>query len=181
MSWDKAIKFTLRWEGGYVNHTVDKGGPTNRGITEKVLHSAYKSGLVKNDNIRTLSLDDAMTIYKTRYWSPYKWERYKEPVDMIMFDMTVNHGYKNAVKIAQRACVSLGKSIAIDGLWGAKTAAALSVLSLEAPYTLSKMLLTKRLNFYNDIVKNNPSQKVFLKGWRNRTYSLASSAGVYLN
>ena len=179
MSWNRAIQFTLRWEGGYVNHPLDKGGPTNRGITQAVLQSAYKSGLVKSNNIKTLSLNDAMTIYKARYWSPYKWEQYKEPVDMVMFDMTVNHGYKNAVKIAQRACVSLGCLIAVDGLWGNKTAAAMSALCYN-PLRLAKMLLIKRLNFYNDIVKNNPSQKVFLKGWQNRTYSLASTCGVVL-
>ena len=25
MSWEKAITFTLRWEGGYTNHPADKG------------------------------------------------------------------------------------------------------------------------------------------------------------
>ena len=40
MSWDKAITFALKWEGGYVNHKNDKGGPTNRGITQAVLTAA---------------------------------------------------------------------------------------------------------------------------------------------
>jgi lysozyme family protein len=28
----KLKPFILKWEGGYANHPLDKGGPTNKGI-----------------------------------------------------------------------------------------------------------------------------------------------------
>lgn len=178
MSWDRAIAFTLRWEGGYVNNPADKGGPTNRGITQGTLAAAYASGIVKHNNIKALTKSEAMSIYRARYWAPYYWGRYGEPVDMIMFDMTVNHGLGNAVRIAQRACASLGAFIVIDGKGGPKTRETLYTLAWKNGLVLSKMLITKRLAFYDRIVAARPSQKSFLKGWRNRTLALAKECGV---
>ena len=178
MSWDRAIAFTLRWEGGYVNNPADKGGPTNRGITQGTLAAAYASGIVKHCNIKALSKAEAMSIYHTKYWDPYDWGRYGEPVDMIMFDMAVNHGMGGAARIAQRACVSLGASIAIDGKWGPQTRGVLYEVAWKNGLALSKMLITKRLAFYDRIVAARPSQKSFLKGWRNRTFALAKECGV---
>lgn len=178
MSWDKAISFTLRWEGGLVNHPADKGGPTNRGITQGTLNHAHTSGLVGHNDIRVLSRAEACVIYRARYWQPHNWGRYGEPVDMIMFDITVNHGMGGAAKIAQRACVSCGAEVVIDGKWGPQTRDALYKLAWSAGLYLSKMLIIKRLNFYDKIVAANPSQKVFLQGWCNRTRALAKEAGI---
>lgn len=33
---DPALKFVLRWEGGFVDHPDDPGGRTNKGVTQKV-------------------------------------------------------------------------------------------------------------------------------------------------
>lgn len=33
---DQCLKFVLEREGGYVNHPADRGGPTNKGIVQKV-------------------------------------------------------------------------------------------------------------------------------------------------
>jgi lysozyme family protein len=33
---ESSLPFVLRWEGGYVNHRNDPGGPTNRGVNQKV-------------------------------------------------------------------------------------------------------------------------------------------------
>lgn len=45
---------------------------------------------------------------------------------------------------------------------------------------LSKMLIIKRLNFYESIVKSRPSQKVFLRGWLRRSSDLAKASGIKL-
>lgn len=178
MSWERAIAFTLRWEGGYVNNPADRGGPTNRGITQGTLSSAYASGIVKHNNIKELTKTEAMAIYKARFWAPYDWGRYGEPVDMIMFDMAVNHGMGNAARIAQRACASLGAFVVIDGKWGSQTREALYKLAWKSALALSKMLLVKRLNFYDAIIAARPNQKRFRNGWRNRTFALAKACGV---
>ena len=35
-AFQESLPFILRWEGGYVNHPNDPGGPTNKGVTQKV-------------------------------------------------------------------------------------------------------------------------------------------------
>ena len=110
----------------------------------------------------------------------HDWERYGEPVDMIMFDMDVSHGIGNAARIAQRACVSLGASLTIDGKWGPQTRGVLYKVAWKNGLALSKMLITKRLAFYDRIVAARPSQKSFLKGWRKRKLALAKACGVRL-
>ena len=62
MSFNRAISFTLKWEGGYVNHPADKGGATNRGITQSTLNAAFNAGLVKHNVIEALSRDEAVAI-----------------------------------------------------------------------------------------------------------------------
>lgn len=178
MSFNRAISFTLKWEGGYVNHPADKGGATNRGITQSTLNSAFNAGLVKHNTIEALSRDEAVSIYKKNFWDRYDWGDFSEPVDMILFDITVNHGIGNTAKIAQRACVSLGFAIAMDGKWGPETQRTLLLLEGRNSLTLSKMLIVKRLNFYENVVKSRPSQKVFLKGWLRRSSDLAKASGI---
>ncbi len=180
MSWAKAIAFTLQWEGGYVNDPDDSGGPTNMGITQAVLRAAYTAKIVPHDNIRKLTKAEAMTIYQARYWNPYNWARYGAPVDMILFDCTVNNGPGNMAKIAQRACVSLGQNITIDGLWGPQTRTALYALAWSKGAALSKMLIVKRINFYHAIVDAKPVKKKYLKGWLRRVNNLAAAVGIKL-
>ena len=180
MSWDKAISFALKWEGGYVNDPLDRGGATNMGITQAVLSAAYSSGLVNCINVKNLTKAEAITIYKARYWDAYDWGGYPEPIDEIMFDITVNSGIGNAAKIAQRACVSLGSKLDIDGKWGPLSRSALYEQAWIRGAALAKMLLVKRLNFYAAIVASRPDQRVFLPGWRNRTYALAKDCGIRL-
>lgn len=179
MSWDRAIAFTLRWEGGFVNDPLDRGGATNMGITQAVLSAAYASGLVNCQNVRYLTKAEAITIYKARYWDAYDWGGYPAPIDEIMFDATVNNGIGNAAKFAQRACVSLGSKLDIDGKWGPLSRRALYEQAWERA-ALAKMLLVKRLNFYDAIVAAHPDQIRFLKGWRNRINALAKDCGVRL-
>ncbi|EHL65472.1 glycoside hydrolase family 108 protein [Cloacibacillus evryensis] len=180
MSFNRAISFTLKWEGGYVNHPADKGGATNRGITQSTLNAAFNAGLVKHNVIEALSRDEAVAIYKRNFWNRYGWGSFSAPVDMILFDITVNHGIGNTAKIAQRACVSLGQDVAMDGKWGPETRRALLLLEGRDSLALSKMLIIKRLNFYESIVRSRPSQKVFLRGWLRRSSDLAKAAGIKL-
>lgn len=163
-----------------MNDPLDRGGETNMGITKAVLNAAYTAKIVSHNDVRKLTKADATTIYQAKYWNPYNWGRYGEPVDMILFDITVNNGPGNMTKLAQRACVSLGQNIVIDGKWGPKTREALYTVAWWNGAALSKMLLVKRLNFYDSIVMSKPSQQKYLTGWRNRTNNLARKCGIRL-
>jgi lysozyme family protein len=65
-------------------------------------------------------------------------------------------GVGTAVKLFQK-----NYALNQDGVIGTKTIAALETASFDR-------LCDIREQFYNNLVKNNPNQKVFLKGWLNR-------------
>ncbi len=56
-----------------------------------------------------------------------------------------------------------------DGIVGEKTLAA---LNSQRPEPLFLQIKAARIAFVEGIVRNNPSQKVFLQGWKNRIYDL---------
>lgn len=55
--------------------------------------------------------------------------------------------------------------VAVDGKVGAKTIEAINSANSKALFDKIK---AKRLQFVDNIVKRDPTQKVFLKGWQNR-------------
>jgi lysozyme family protein len=83
MSFEKAIEFTLKWEGGYSNDPTDPGGETKYGISKRA-HP--------NLDIANLTLEDAKNIYRTEYWDASGCNNLSEPFDMVVFDAAVNMG-----------------------------------------------------------------------------------------
>ncbi|MBQ6666149.1 MAG: peptidoglycan-binding protein, partial [Synergistaceae bacterium] len=64
-----------------------------------------------------------------------------------------------------------------DGKFGPKTFAALKACD---PLMLAGAVYRQRRRYYEKIVANNPSQRVFLKGWMRRADSMAEASGVRL-
>ena len=84
----KAMKFTEKWEGGYVNDPVDPGGETKYGISKR----AYPKVDIKN-----LTLDKAYEIYYRDYWLPCGCDNYDAGLACSVFDAAVNCGVKRAL------------------------------------------------------------------------------------
>jgi len=57
----------LKDEGGYSNDPSDSGGPTNYGIT-LADYQKYINRQGTASDVKGMSIDDAKTIYKTKYW-----------------------------------------------------------------------------------------------------------------
>lgn len=176
--WNDIVSFILAWEGGYVNDPDDPGGKTNRGITEATLAAAYAQGIVKHCDIAKVTREDAAAIYKARYYDSYGYGALPFPVALALTDATVNSGRGGVAWIAQRACVSLGLAIAIDGKWGPKTQAAVETLAARMPEQFARMLLVKRKNFYDDLIRSKPVREKYRNGWYNRLRALAKTIGV---
>jgi lysozyme family protein len=177
--WDKILSFILAREGGYVNDPDDKGGETNRGVTKATLATAYAQGLVSHNSVKDITKEDASKIYAARYYKNYGYDKLPFPVSLVLTDTTVNSGRGGAAWIAQRACVSLGCDLTVDGKWGPKTQAAVERLSSGGvPADLARFILVKRKNYYDDIISSNPSQEKFRTGWYNRLRALAAETGV---
>ena len=96
-NFDKAVKLTLKHEGGYVNDVHDRGGETNFGVTAKVAR-----GFGYNGAMIDLTEDEAKEIYKELYWDKLKLDSIKYySVSQKLFDMGVNAGNSRSGKIAQ--------------------------------------------------------------------------------
>jgi len=83
MSFERAIDFTLKWEGGYSNDPTDPGGETKYGISKRA-HPDL--------DITNLTLEDAKDIYRTEYWNASGCDNLPEPLDIVVFDTAVNMG-----------------------------------------------------------------------------------------
>lgn len=104
----------------------------------------YLGKKVSADDVKNLSPELAKTIYHDVFWKGIGADKMDPKSAIVAFDTAVNHGIGYAKNLINNA--------------GADT---------------DKMLQT-RLQRYNDIVKNNPSQAKFLKGWTNRVNDLGN-------
>ena len=86
-NFDVAVAFTLHEEDqtdtGVV--TTDSGGVTRWGISQRA------NPQLTEDQIRNLSRDDAIAIYKIKYWRD-AWESLPVGLALCVFDCSVNQG-----------------------------------------------------------------------------------------
>jgi lysozyme family protein len=136
---------------GYVNIPQDRGGETKYGIAAK-----GNPGV----SISSLDLAATMEIYYRDYWIKGKCDRLPPVLAMLHFDGCVNHGVPRAAKFLQRAA-----GVTADGIIGDRTLQAVSQIPES---TIIEDIISMRQKFYNDIVKNDPRQAIFLNGWMNR-------------
>lgn len=136
---------------GYVNIPADRGGETKYGIAQKPNPDV---------DVRHLDLAGAMDVYFDEYWLQGKCDQILYPVSLIHFDGCVNHGIGRANKFLQRA---VGASA--DGIIGRIT---LQKVADADPRQLIESISDQRITFYNEIVRRDSSQSIFLKGWMRR-------------
>lgn len=182
MRFDDAFKIVLGFEGDYSNDPADKGGKTNYGIAAATLESAKAKGWIpSNVSIKNLKLSHAKTIYKNGYWNAVKADDLPYPLDLIMFDMAVNHGVNTAIKLLQKSLNSMFSfNLAVDGIIGQKTMAAIDKLTnTDHLRCLCAYVLLNRVELYTSIIQGNKTQEKFFKGWiTNRVVKLKQEAGL---
>lgn len=155
-------KHTLKWEGGDKLHNVsgDAGGWTKYGVAYNKNKSKFKSLY----EFKAMDYNKASEIAYNNYYKPLQIGYVNKSAQAMYFDIAFNMGVGTAIKMAQRA---LG--ITDDGIIGKVTLSRLGSLDKTKLYN-------ERMKRYNSIVKNNPSQAKFLKGWTNRAnYFLTTS------
>lgn len=150
------LKLSTNNEGGYVNHPRDPGGPTNHGITMATLQ-AYRRRPTTIADVKALTLTEANAIYEKSYWKPIWGDQLPAGLDYAVFDFGINSGPARAVKTLQ----GLLPGIAIDGLMGPKTLAAIQAFDVA---DLIKRLCDARLKF----VKSLKTFPTFGRGWTYR-------------
>lgn len=170
-TFDKAHKFTAKWEGGYVENPNDPGGATKYGISLRFLkQQGLDIGDVDGDgdidvaDINALTPEATARIMKGEFWDKMGLDDIKPRCAMVVYDTAVNMGPSYARKMAQKA---LG--VTADGIWGQVTKAALRVC--DDKKTAIAMCHIRRAR-YHEIVQKNADLGVFLKGWLRRVDSL---------
>ncbi|GGO22307.1 glycoside hydrolase family 108 protein [Deinococcus humi] len=151
---ERAHEFTARWEGGLVDHPADPGGRTAYGVTQRV-YTAWRTGQkLPARDVWLIREDEVLTIYRTRYWEAYPFpSRLPWPLSAAIYDMAVNHGG--------------GRSDGSNGA-GGLLQRAMTHLPNGAPVDVALAACDERETFYRAIVRERPSQSVFLRGWLRR-------------
>ena len=164
-NYQELVPFILKWEGGFSIVKNDRGGATCKGVTLATFRSVY--GQEKNVNdLKYMTDAQWMHIFKKLFWDKCKADDIQDQsVANILVDWAWNSGAVNPIKALQR-CVG----VTADGIVGQRTLAA---VNSKSPLSLFGALKQKRIEFYNNIVAKDPTQKKFLKGWLNRTNHIA--------
>jgi lysozyme family protein len=157
---EKLKPIILKWEGGFSNKKSDRGGATNKGITLTTFRSFYGSQKSVTD-LKDITDEQWMNIFKTGYWNKFLADNIdSQSIANICVDWAWGSGAKTAVKKVQEI---LG--VTVDGITGNQT---LSAINKADAKTLFQKIWKRRKTFFENIVKNDPTQKVNLKGWLNR-------------
>ncbi len=165
------IARTMKFEGGFSDHPLDRGGPTNKGITMGAL-SYYLGRKVTEEDIRELTSSSALKFY-TAYAKRYGINRISSRVvaDQV-FDCAVHHGPRRAVMWLQRsvgyAPITDVRKLKIDGILGSKTRAGITRANMEK---VNNQIVKYRAQFMARIVARRPDQSVFISGWIRRALS----------
>lgn len=181
---DKYIPILFRWEAGInmkANETVeqafarakktgwsddplDKGGATMIGVTLGTYRTycRYKGKKTPGKTeLKNIPYKEWRDIVHTLYWSKWKADLIEnQHVANMIVDWVWASGQGIGIKRVQKI---LG--VTADGIVGPKTIAAVNSAN---PKELFQKVYDARAAHFNAIVKANPSQKKWLKGWMNR-------------
>jgi lysozyme family protein len=172
-----SIALVLRSEGGYVNNATDKGGPTNRGITQATYDRWRSLHGLPLQPVARISGVEVEAIYHAFYWQPVHGDDLPAGVDYATFDFAVNSGDTIAEKDLQhdininRAIrfMQRGAAVVEDGVIGPVTLAALQGIP---PAQVIDTLCDERVAY----LKTLSRFPIFGKGWLNRVESVRAQA-----
>lgn len=183
-------KYVQPWEGGYANNPADKGGETYAGIARNYhptwsgwayIDEKKKTGTIKNNQKFPAIQDKVDKFYLLAFWEPNKLgEINNQAVAEITLDWLVNSG-SNAVRTKGGNTFGIDEILNRDFGFNLPMDSKLDQASINAINKVDSVRLynaikKERINFYNELVKNDPTQAVFKKGWMNRINSFPDIA-----
>jgi lysozyme family protein len=157
-NFNKSLQRVLVYEGGYSNHPRDPGGPTNKGIIQRVYDGYRRNKGVPTRSVRQLTTEELRDIYRRQYWNKIHGDQLPAGVDFVVFDCCVNSGVSQATKWLQRA-LHMNQ---VDGELGEATLAA--VASHPDHDALIADILSRRLG----MLQHLSTWDAFGTGWSAR-------------
>lgn len=163
-----ALQFTLKHEGSklYIDHLTNER--SRWGITQKLLIE-IKFVPTDPDLLTMLQVEE---IYQKFFWNINRLDEISSQlIASKVFDMAVNMGNRQAVKLLQASLNSVGGQTVIDGVLGPFTVVSVNEF-LKKTESSEERLLTelvlKSVSFYHSLAAN-PKSKIWaaksLKGW----------------
>lgn len=162
-SYGEALARVLAHEGGYTNNPADPGGPTNFGITLDDYRRYAKPGATAAD-VKAMNVEEAKSIYRTKYWDAQRCDELSAGVDYAVFDYGVNSGIGRSKKVLQRV---LG--VTADGAFGPRT---MHAAASADPRSVIVALCDERLRFLQGL----RTWPVFGRGWGRRVAEVKQTA-----
>lgn len=161
-------------EGGYVNHSADRGGATRYGITEAVARAHGYDGAMRN-----LPRREAGAIYRRLYWLRPRFDQVAARSARLaaeLFDTGANMGPAVAATFLQRALTALNRNakdypdLVPDGRIGAASLAALDAFFKVRGKASGETVLLRALEAlqgerYLRLAERRPANEAFLYGW----------------
>lgn len=146
-------------EGLFQNDKNDRGNWTSGKIGVGDLNGT-KYGISAMSyphlDIKSLTIDDAMAIYRRDWWEVLKLDRFHDSLSFQIFDAAINHGMRAAIKMIQYMA-----GAKVDGYIGPATIKAVEKISREdAPI----LFVAARIEFYTRI----DTFTIYGRGWMNR-------------
>ncbi len=162
---ERALAFTLQWEGGFVHNLKDPGGRTNLGITQATYDLWRKFQRLPPADVKDIKREEAEKIYLERYWFPSRAAYLPWPLCLAVFDTAVNFGVGRSAQFLNQA---LG-----FGFTRSWTTASSEAVHAADPVRTARAIAAERMSFRNRKVAERPVLRTFLKGWLNRDRALA--------
>lgn len=136
---NELMKHVYKTEGGFVDNPKDRGGRTNKGVTQRTFDAYNKKHGLPLKDVKDISYDESDKIYYEEYWKASGADKIKDKnLAYMHFDSAINHGVGRAKKFLEQSGGDFDK------------------------------YYQARKTFYDDIVRGDKTQAEFYQGWMNR-------------
>lgn len=161
---DLCLTETLKWEGEWSNHPKDPGGPTMRGVIQRV-YDAYRKGKgLPTQTVRKITDAELSEIYRNNYWNAVRGDELPAGVDLCVFDFGVNSGPSRSIRYLQGV---LG--VTADGNLGPVTMQAIA--EADADDVIRRMMAARR-----GFLRQIRTFSTFGRGWLRRCDGIEKAA-----
>jgi lysozyme family protein len=169
-NFDKILKRTLIWEGGFSDHPSDPGGRTMKGVIQKVYDAWRTKHQLPIQDVKLIEDNELSDIYYNDYYLPVHGDLFETDirVQWKVFDIGVNMGVRRSIRFVQKEIDVLD-----DGSFGPKSQEALKKYQENWDFSIwgDKMLtslIDQQTQRYKNLIVLNPKLSVFLNGWMRR-------------
>lgn len=175
-----AFNHTQKYEGGYQASATDPGNynafnelvGTNHGITPNV-YQPYLYFVPDEQAMRDMTKEQAYNIALIEFWNKYNLGSIQcQDMANNLFDVIFHFSNYTEGFLIQQSMYDIGQTLpgyGMDGIIGSETITKLQeICSLNKSNEFIEALKNRRIQFYDDVVRNKPEMQEYYNGWINR-------------